>query len=194
MFVIGEAVIDDAISRVSFQCDLTVCKGACCCIAGGRGAPLEDDEVREIHIALPVISRFLSERSLQALAAQGPVEGRPGDYATTCIGDRACVFVVMQDGIATCAFERAYREGLSRWPKPVSCHLFPIRVRQHGPDVLRYEEIAECEGGRRHGRRTGTPLAEFLREPLVRRFGPAWYEEFQRACGARFRSDCSPST
>ncbi len=182
MFVIGEAVIDEAVSRVSFRCDLAVCKGACCCIAGGRGAPLEDDEVQEIARALPFVARYLSEDSLHAIETMGPVEGRPGDYATTCIDERECVFVTMQDGIALCAFERAYRDGAITWQKPLSCHLFPIRVSRSDPQVLRYEEIEECEGGRQRGRRERTPLHQFLKAPLVRRYGQAWYDEFRRAC------------
>lgn len=182
MFVIGEAVIDDAISRVSFRCDLAVCQGACCCIAGGRGAPLADEEVQEIHRALPVVSRYLSEASLRTIETLGPVEGAWGDYATTCIDERECVFVTLQDGIALCAFERAYRDGAIAWQKPLSCHLFPIRVRGGSPPALRYEEIPECRGGRERGRHERTPLYEFLREPLVRRFGQAWYDEFRRAC------------
>ncbi len=182
MFVIGEAVIDDAIGRVSFRCDLAVCKGACCCIAGGRGAPLEDAEVQEIHRALPAVSRYLSEASLRTIDALGPVEGLSGDYATTCIDERECVFVTIQDGIALCAFERACRDGAITWQKPLSCHLFPIRVSRSDPRALRYEEIEECEGGRQCGRREQTPLHEFLREPLVRRYGQAWYDRFRRAC------------
>ncbi|HEX9006492.1 MAG TPA: DUF3109 family protein [Bacteroidota bacterium] len=182
MFLIDEAVIDDAIGQVSFRCDLAVCKGACCCIAGGRGAPLGDDEVQEIHRALPVVARYLSEVSLRVIEAGGPVEGRSGDYATTCIDERECVFVTMQDGIALCAFERAYRDGAIEWQKPLSCHLFPIRVSRSDPPVLRYEAIEECEGGRQCGHRERTPLFEFLRDSLVRRFGQAWYDRFRRAC------------
>lgn len=182
MVVIGEAVIDDAITRASFRCDLAACRGACCCIAGGRGAPLDDPEVREVYRVLPVVTSYLSERSRRALAAAGPVEGRPGDYATTCIDERECVFVVIEDGIAACAFERAFRDGATDWPKPVSCHLFPIRIRRGHPAVLRYEEIEECESGRSRGLREQLPLADFLREPLVRRFGEAWYDQFRLAC------------
>src|SRR5512134_1501010 len=118
MFIIGEAVIDDVVAHASFRCDLGACKGACCAIAGGRGAPLEDDEVLELQKAFPIVKAYLSERSLRTIEAAGAYEGVPGDFATTCIDDRECVFVYYDNGVAQCSFERAYSEGKTDWRKP----------------------------------------------------------------------------
>ena len=178
MFVIGEAAIDDAVGGESFCCDLHACKGACCTLPGGRGAPLEDDEVLEIAKAYPAARQFLTERSQQAIDAAGLTDGRYGDFATPCIDQRECVFVFFEDGIAKCSFERAYERGLTDWRKPISCHLFPIRIRHFGRDFLRYEVIEECAPGRRHGELQEVKLHDFLKEPLVRRFGEEWYERF----------------
>ncbi len=187
MFMIGEAVIEEQLSGEKFACDLQKCKGACCTLEGGRGAPLDDREVEEISKAFPAVRAFLAPRSLEVINAVGLVEGRPGDYATPCVESRECVYVYFEDGVARCSFDRAYREGKSRWQKPISCHLFPIRVRRFGQDFLRYEQIDECAAGRSRGVREDVPLFDFLKEPLTRKFGTAWYRTFAAECRARVR-------
>jgi hypothetical protein len=176
MVLIGEAVLEDDVVHARFCCDLQACRGACCCIEGGRGAPLEDDEVLEIEKAFPAVRPFLPPEHLDRIAATGLWEGRPGDHVTPCINDRACVFVYYDDGIARCGFERAYLDGLTDWRKPLSCHLFPIRIRRGTVDHVRYEQIHECAGGRARGEREQVPLADFLKDPLVRMYGAEWYE------------------
>jgi hypothetical protein len=182
MFVIGEAVIDDAVGSASFCCDLKKCKGACCCIEGGRGAPLEDDEVLEIEKAYPVVMQYLREKSIRTIEASGLYEGSPGNFATTCIDHRECVFVYFEDGIARCSFERAFEEGKTDWRKPISCHLFPIRIRKFGQDFVRYEQIDECRPGRESGKLHEVKLVDFLKDPLVRRYGEAWYNKCVERC------------
>jgi hypothetical protein len=185
MFRIGEAVIDDEISEASFCCDLDRCKGACCCIEGGRGAPLEDDEVLEIEKAYPVVKHYLSEKSREAIGAAGLFEGTPGNYATTCVEGRECVFAYFQNGVARCSFERAYEEGLLDWRKPISCHLFPIRIRTFGKDFVRYDMIDECQPGREFGKTREILLSDFLQAPLVRRFGEDWYKKLKAHCDTK---------
>lgn len=187
MFVIGEAVVEGAVAQTSFSCDVEKCRGACCSLEGGRGAPLEDDEILEIEKAFPRVIQYLSTRSLRAIETSGMYEGVRGDFATTCINDRECVFAYFEDGIARCAFERAYGDGKSDWRKPLSCHLFPVRIRSFGRDVVRYEEIDECHPGRVRGSEKEVPLHEFLREPLVRKYGQEWYEEFLTYCRTQVR-------
>jgi len=185
MFIIGEAVIDDAAGTASFCCDLPACRGACCTLPGGRGAPLEDDEVLEIGKAYPAARQFLSEKSIRAIESGGLTEGGKGDFATPCLGGRECVFVYFEDGVARCSFERAYERGLTDWRKPLSCHLFPIRIRHYGKDFIRYEMIDECAPGRLKGESQGMPLRDFLREPLIRRYGQSWYSKFIEHCTRR---------
>jgi hypothetical protein len=182
MFVIGEAVVEEEVRKASFCCDLQACRGACCTLPGGRGAPLENDETLEIEKAYPIARQFLSDTSRRAIEAQGMFDGVPGDLATTCIDMRECVFVFFEDGIARCAFERAYEKGLTDWRKPLSCHLFPIRVRHFGRDFVRYEEIDECAPGRASGEERKVPLSNFLREPLTRKYGEKWYAQFIKRC------------
>ena len=185
MFVIGEAVVEENVATERFSCDVSKCKGACCTLPGGRGAPLEDREVDEILAAFPSAAAYLPARNLDVIAREGMVEGTPGSYATTCIDDRDCVFVYYEGDVARCALERAYADGKTSWRKPVSCHLFPIRIRRDTMDRIRYERIPECAPGRQLGLSAGTPLYEYLRPALVRKYGEQWYEEFHRACEVR---------
>ena len=182
MFVIGEAVIDDEVAHASFCCDLVTCKGACCTLEGGRGAPLEDDEVLEIEKAYPIVKHYLDEKNITTIEESGFVDGSPGDFATNCINNHECVFTYIDDGIAKCSFEKAYLNGELDWRKPISCHLFPIRIRRGGSDTVRYEQIAECSGGRTHGELKDIKLHDFLRDPLVRKYGKRWYESFVLSC------------
>ena len=183
MLEVATIFIEEAVSKEKFRCDLEACHGACCCIPGWRGAPLADGELAKIDEALPFASRFLGRRNLEVLDSAGPYEGRPGDYATMCVDDKECVFVYFDERrIARCSFERAFESGLTTWRKPLSCHLFPIRVRNHGSDVLHYEQIPECQPGRDRGEAEGAQLFEFLREPLTRLLGESWYAAFHEAC------------
>ena len=192
MFIIGEVVIEEPVGKEAFECDLEVCKGACCTIDGGRGAPLDDVEIEQIRLAFPQIREYLREISLNVIHDTGIVEGVPGDYATPCVGHRECVYVYFDGGIARCAFERAYFEGKTRWRKPLSCHLFPIRIRRFGQEFVRYENIEECEGGRARGKVQQVKLRDFIKEALVRKYGVRWYEAFLRECEGR-EIDSKPS-
>ncbi|MBI3194447.1 MAG: DUF3109 family protein [Ignavibacteriae bacterium] len=182
MFIIGEVRVETQIGTIQFACDLKRCKGACCTMPGGRGAPLLESEISEIERAFPVIRKYLPESHLQAITEQGMYEGTRGSRATMCIDDGACVFVYHDGDIARCSLERAFLNGETEWKKPISCHLFPIRVSAFSGTTLRYEEIEPCEPALEEGKREKIPLFEFLKEPLVRRFGEAWYQELYKTC------------
>ncbi len=182
MFVIGEVEIDEQLAHERFSCDVAECKGACCTLHGGRGAPLEDHEVGEIMSASAAALKYLSDSHRTYIEQHGMVEGAPGDRTTVCIDNRDCVFVCYEEGIARCSFEKAYLNGESDWRKPLSCHLFPIRNKRGERHHLRYEMISECRPGVSRGRRERTPLYKFLEEPLTRAFGTEWYELFRAAC------------
>lgn len=189
MLGIEQAIIDDAIPQIKFACDLSACKGACCTLSGGTGAPLLDDEVEQIEHAFPIVKSSLPKEHLESIAQFGLYEGRSGSYTTICCNNHACVFVLYENGIARCAFEKAFREGKLKWKKPISCHLFPIRASRGVPRRLRYERIAECNSALDRGENEKIFLCNFLKEPLIRAFGLAWYEEFQLTCD-RKRKDC----
>lgn len=177
MFVIAEVTVDSDIPTANFACDLSACRGACCCTAGGRGAPLEDEEIAEIEKAYPAVKKYLSEKHRKAIDELGLYGGTPGDYTTTCVEDRECVFVTYEGPVAKCAFEKAYLDGEVMWRKPISCHLFPIRVKKTDNEVLWFELNRECLPAVERGNREQIPLTEFLRDALVRKYGKVWHEQ-----------------
>ena len=194
MFAVDHVLVSDAVLEAPFACNLGACLGACC-VHGDSGAPLEPEERTLLEAVLPVVERDLRPEALEAIRRQGVWEEvGPGDYATTCVDDRECVFVVYEGPagrpVAKCAIQQAYHEGRVDFEKPISCHLFPIRVERHGEgddalEVLNYERIGLCAPAVRHGRRTGTALADFLERPLTRRYGPRWYRRFREAVAER---------
>jgi Protein of unknown function (DUF3109) len=185
MIIIDEIAVDPKVPQMHFACDLEVCKGACCTLKGGRGAPVTDEEVEEIYKAYPVIKKYLPADHAKWIRDYGLVEGEPERYATQCIDEQACVFVYYESGIAKCSFERAYLNGEIQWRKPVSCHLFPLRAENgHGAE-LRFEYLHECEPAFNRGDREKIPLFKFLKEVLVREHGTEWYERFEAECEQR---------
>ena len=182
MFVVGNVVIDEDIPHATFCCDLPRCRGACCTIAGGRGAPLADHELREIVAVFRSVKPYLSQHALRAIEKKGLYEGKAGDFATTCVDEHECVFAYFEGGIARCSFDRAFREGTTTWRKPLSCHLFPLRVRKSGTDLLQYHQIEECRAGRDRGQKEQIVLRTFLQEPLMRAYGADWYDKFAVLC------------
>lgn len=182
MFVVGNVVIDEDIPHATFCCDVPRCRGACCMVAGGRGAPLVDQELQEIATAFRRVKPYLSQNALRTIEKEGLYEGKAGDFATTCVDGHECVFAYFEGGIARCSFDRAFGEGKITWRKPLSCHLYPLRVRKNGTDLLQYHQIEECQAGRERGKKQKTILRTFLQEPLVRAYGEEWYDKFTVLC------------
>ncbi len=149
---------------------------------GQRGAPLLDEELDEIEKAYPNVRKYLSFRHKDTIEERGLVQGRKGDHSTQVVDRNACVFAIFEGDIAKCAFEKAYLNDEISWRKPISCHLFPIRIAAGLPTKLRYEEIAECRPALERGATSHMPLAEFLRTALTRAYGETWYEEFASYC------------
>ena len=178
MFTIQNTTADNALLTAKFACDLSRCKGACCTMPGGRGAPVEEREVDLVYDAIPYAKKYLSERNIAILEEQGAIEGAEEDRATVCIDNEECVFVFYENEIAKCAIERAYFNQEITFRKPLSCHLFPIRVSEAlGGDHLRYERIPECKPAVARGERENITLLEFLRDPIILAFGRGFYEE-----------------
>lgn len=186
MFAVGNILISDELLDAPFACHLAACHGACC-VVGDAGAPLEPEERAGLEAVLPVVRDRLRPEALAVIEAKGVWEELdPGEFATTCVGDAECVFVVYDGPVAKCAIQAAGNEGLTDIPKPVSCHLFPIRVERIGDfQVVNYEKVSICRPGIRHGKSTRSQLASYLEEPLVRKFGDAWYREFAVALEER---------
>ncbi|MDI6765271.1 MAG: DUF3109 family protein [Bacteroidota bacterium] len=182
MFSIGDIVIEDDIAYERFACNLSQCKGACCTLYGSRGAPIRDDELPELQCAYPFVRQYLSEQHLQIIETHGFVEGDLGSFTTVCIDNRACVFTYFEDDIARCSLEKALVEGKTKWRKPISCHLFPIRVTYGNNEQLRLERIAECDSARIFGTLKKEQLFDFVKDALIRKNGEEWYNKFRDIC------------
>ncbi len=177
MIVVDDILIDESIPNAHFLCDLKKCKGACCTFPGEYGAPLLDEEIPEIEKCVEAAKEYLSPKSLHILATEGYIQGKPGKYTTVCINHRDCVFVYYQGNIALCALEKAYIDGKTQFRKPISCHLFPIRVGNYGGKFLYYEKIEECEPAMKNGKAQKVKLSESVKEALIRAYGEEWYSK-----------------
>ena len=175
-------LIENEIPGIEFACDLERCKGACCTMPGTRGAPLLEEELEEIEKVYSVARKYLSFRHKDTIEERGLVQGRKGDYTTQVVDNSACVFAFFENGIARCAFEKAHLNNEIAWRKPISCHLFPIRVSSSSPIQLRYEVIAECQPAVERGKREHVWLSEFLRDSLIRAFSEEWFTQFRTFC------------
>lgn len=179
MFVVDNVLITDDLVEAAFCCNLGACHGACC-VQGTSGAPLEAHERTEVEKVLPIVRHRLRPEALKVIDQKGTWEELGDDYyATTCVGDAECVFVRYDGRVAKCSIQEAYYEGKTSFEKPISCHLYPIRVQPLGEyEALNYEEIDICKPAIPHGKRLGVGLAEFLEGPLVRKYGKGWYDQF----------------
>ncbi len=176
MISLDHLLLDEAVLTASFSCDLAACKGACCTLPGGSGAPLLDSEVDDVRGAVAAAWPYLSDKSRAQLEAEGPLEGFSGSYEVGVIDNKDCVFVRYEGDVATCAIERAWHNGESTFRKPLSCHLFPIRVATFGGPYLHYQVFEECEPGRVLGAKLRRPLVESVKDALVRAYGVELYE------------------
>ncbi len=177
MILIDSILMDEEIIREHFACDLNACKGACCTLSGGEGAPLKKEEISMIQDAIPFAIKYLDERSHNMLQNNDWVGGSGDDLYVQCIDDADCVFVYREAGIAKCALEKAFHEGATTFRKPISCHLFPIRVRNFGGEYLSYQPFEECKPALQYGKQEGTLVIHAVKDSLIRAFGEHWYEQ-----------------
>lgn len=181
MIEIGKAIVSLDVLESKFCCDLHQCKGACC-IEGDSGAPLTPDEAETIERLYPSFREYLSETNITEIAKQGfSLIDQDGDLVTPIVGNNECVFTFVDDqGITLCAIERAFFEKKTDFRKPVSCHLFPIRITAYKRfDGVNYEKLKICKPGRACGKSNDLPLWKYLRDPLIRKYGESWYDELE---------------
>lgn len=179
MFQIGDAIVASDIIEENFLCDLSVCMGECC-VEGDAGAPLEEDEVKIIEDLLSEVWDDLSPAAQAVIKEQGVAyRDHDGDMVTSIVNGKDCVFTYYDEkGICKCAIEKAYREGRTNFYKPISCHLYPIRLQKYKDfTAVNYHRWSICKAAVLLGKKEGLKVYEFLKEPLIRRFGEDWYNE-----------------
>lgn len=183
MIQIDDTIISTDCLSEKFCCDLEACKGECC-IEGDAGAPLELDEVAAIEEALPEVWNMLSASAQAVIDKQGVAyTDEEGDLVTSIVNNKDCVFTCYDEkGCCFCALEKAFRAGKTNFYKPISCHLYPIRLKKFGDTVaLNYNRWDVCKMAVVKGKQLDLPVYRFLKEPLLRRFGEAWYAELESA-------------
>lgn len=183
MLQIDNTVISLDLLEERFVCDLVSCKGACC-IEGDSGAPLEDNEIEIIEELMPLIWDDLSDVSKKVIEKQGVFYiDEDNEPVTSIVSGRECVFTFTdENGICKCAIEKAYREGKTDFYKPVSCHLYPVRLQKYKSfTAVNFHKWNICDCALVLGSKLKVPAYVFLKEPLVRKFGKEWYEQLEIA-------------
>ena len=194
MFQLGKTIVSEEILEKKFVCDLNACKGACC-VEGEAGAPLEPDELDELRDNFDRIKPFLEEEGLKAIEEQGLfTTNELGEHETPLVGGKDCAYVIYDDQKrALCGIEEAYNQGEIAFKKPVSCHLYPVRIRQYSEfAAINYHKWEICDDACTLGQELKVPVYRFVKQALIRKFGEQWFKELEEVAN-RFNSDKSPS-
>ncbi len=175
----GNTILSADIKEKQFVCDLEKCKGVCC-VEGDLGAPLEVDELKTLEEIYDVVQPYMDKKGIEAVKKEGLyIYDEDGEYSTTTINGKECVFAFYEDtGILKCAIEQAHLDGKTDFKKPISCHLYPIRVTKYEEfDALNYDQWHICSDACTLGEKLGVEVYKFLKEPLIRKYGVEWYNE-----------------
>ncbi len=176
-----DIMVSREVYKEKFLCNLKECKGACCTLHSDAGAPVTEEEIEIIKKHLPVIMEYLPEEHRREIEEKGYAEEKYDQLLLRSLNDRACVFVIWDGDIAKCGIEKAYRDGKIDFIKPVSCHLYPIRISYFGGPVLKYERIAECEPAIRENGIEKPVILDFCKEAIERAFGKDFYMNLKKS-------------
>lgn len=190
MIAIDKTLISEDVLDKKFVCDLNACKGECC-IAGDSGAPLEKDELEILESVLEKVKPYMVKKGINAIEKHGSyVIDSDGDYTTTLVSEGGeCAFVFFDENkIAKCSFEQAFYDGKINWKKPISCHLYPIRITKHkGYDAVNYNKWDICSPACECGKKLDVPVYKFLKEPLIRKYGKEWFKQLEQSAKLKLK-------
>lgn len=181
MIQIDDTLISLDLLDQFFICDLGACKGACC-VEGDAGAPLEKEEFDLLTDLLPIVWDDLSPKAKELIKKQGVgYMDDDGEMVTSIVDGKDCVFTCYDgEGVCKCAIEKAYREGRTTFYKPISCHLYPVRVAKYNKfTAVNYHRWRICRAGEVLGKKENVRIFQFLKEPLIRKFGEEWYKALE---------------
>lgn len=186
MIAIESTLVSEDIIKEKFVCDLNACKGECC-IAGVSGAPLEKDEIEVMEKILPKVKPYMTKEGIESVEKHGVyVLDEDRDLTTPLVKGGACAFVYMEKKIAKCAIEKAYFDGKVKFKKPISCHLYPIRITQKkGVERVEYHRWNICTPACACGAKLNVQVHKFLKDPLIRKYGKQWYKQLELAVELR---------
>lgn len=199
MLIVKNILVSDDIVEEQFVCNLEACQGACCW-EGDWGAPLEEAELEVLKEIQDLVVPYLSEESRQVLAEQGPYTyyQEPEEYGTSLLKNGACVYMILDEGgIAKCGIEQAYLDKKIEFKKPISCHLYPIRVNKNeavGFEALNYDRWDICSAACQLGKKAQMPLYRFVEEAIIRRYGEDFYVELDQIAKYINEKEDDPAT
>ncbi len=182
MIAIKNTLVSEDLIQKKFVCDLNSCKGACC-VEGESGAPLEKEELKELQDAYPHVKPFMTPDGIDAVEKYGVyVVDSDGDDTTTLVEGKQCAFSYFEENIARCAIEKAWQEKKISFQKPVSCHLYPVRVTQeNNVTQVNYEKWEVCKPACKCGEKLNVPVYKFTQAALIRKFGKEWFKQLEAA-------------
>jgi len=181
MFQLGKTLVSESIIEKDFVCNLSACKGTCC-IDGDAGAPLEESEVKILKDIYPIIKPFMRPEGINSVENHGTsLVTSDGEFETPLVNDVECAYVILDNkGIALCAIEQAYNQGLVDWKKPISCHLYPIRIKEYTEfSAVNYHQWDICSDACSLGKELQVPVYKFVKDALIRKFGEDWYYDLE---------------
>ena len=182
MFQLGKTIVSEEIIEKDFVCNLSACKGTCC-VEGAAGAPLEEDETKILEDIYDKVKPFLRPEGIKAIEEQGTwIKSDFGELETPLVNDAECAYVIFDEKqTALCAIEEAYNQDLVDWKKPISCHLYPIRVKDYSEfAAVNYNKWDICDDACSLGKELQVPVYKFVKEALIRKFGKHWYAELEK--------------
>jgi hypothetical protein len=193
MIRIEDTLISPDVIEKKFCCHLQKCYGACC-VKGDSGAPLNEEEVKLLPRIIEKIKPFLRPEGVKAIENQGThVIDSENEPVTPLINGEECAYTLFENGIAKCGIEKAFIEGSINFQKPVSCHLYPIRVRKFENFLaVNYDKWEICDPARKYGDKIGIPVYKFVKDALIRRFGEDWYNQLQQAAESLASGNAHP--
>ena len=181
MFQLNKTIVSEEILEKEFVCNLSACLGACC-VDGDAGAPLDEEETKILAEIYPKIKSYLRPEGIKAIEEQGThIVSEFGELETPLIEGKDCAYVIFDGKTALCGIEQAYNEGIVTWKKPVSCHLYPIRVKEYSDfSAVNYHKWHICSDACALGEELGVPVYQFVKEALIRKFGQQWFDELDK--------------
>ena len=183
MIQIDDKLISEDLFSEEFVCNLAKCKGICC-VDGDAGAPLDEDETKILDEIYPKIKSYLRPEGIQAIKEQGTYTlDFEGDLVTPLVNNAECAYVIFDEkGYTKCAIEKAYEDGVIDWQKPISCHLYPIRITEYSNfSAINYHEWDICSDACTLGKELGVKVYQFLKKPLIRKYGEEFYQTLSEA-------------
>ena len=180
MIIIDDTIVSDDLVNAKFCCNLSACLGACC-VEGDAGAPLEEEEISILEDAIDFVKPYMVEKGKQVVETNGVFDyDAEGNLVTPLVNDRECAFVYFEKNIAFCAIEKAWAEKKIDFQKPISCHLYPVRLNElNDMTAVNYHNWSVCKPALIKGKDLGLPVYKFLKDPLTRKFGKEWYQKLE---------------